>query len=185
MSDVVDDIMTIVETRGHTAYGAEAVSQYEHAVQSAMLAEQAGSPPALIAAALLHDIGHMVSAEGERSAERGVDAMHERIGQKYLRRWFGPDVTEPVALHVAAKRYLCAAEPAYRAALSPASERSLMLQGGPFTPSEMAAFLQGVHAEAAIALRRWDDEAKVPGLPLTPLVHFEPLLRQALKPIAA
>ena len=134
-----------------------------------------------VAAALLHDIGHMVSAEGEHPAERGIDALHERIGQKYLRRWFGPDVTEPVALHVAAKRYLCAAEPDYRAALSPASERSLMLQGGPFTPSEMTAFLQGPYSEAAIALRRWDDGAKVPGIDLTPLKHFEPFLRQVLK----
>lgn len=181
MTDVVYDIMTIVETRGRAAYGAEAVSQDEHAVQSAMLAERAGSLPALVAAALLHDIGHMVSADGEHPAERGIDALHERIGQKYLRRWFGPDVTEPVALHVAAKRYLCAAEPDYRAALSPASERSLMLQGGPFTPSEMTAFLQGPYSEAAIALRRWDDGAKVPGIDLTPLKHFEPFLRQVLK----
>ena len=174
MSDTVTNILALVERRGHEAYGAEPVSQDEHAVQSAMLAEAAGASPALVTAALLHDIGHMVSAEGERAAERGIDALHERIGQKYLRRWFGPDVTEPVFLHVAAKRYLCATEPAYRAALSPASERSLMLQGGPFTSDEVAAFLAGPHAQAAIALRRWDDEAKVPGLPLTPLAQFAP-----------
>jgi len=180
MIDPVETILEIVDRRGHAAYGAEPVSQYEHAMQSAMLAEAAGADAALITAALLHDIGHMVSAEGERSAERGLDGLHERIAQKYLRRWFGPDVTEPVALHVAAKRYLCAVEPDYRAALSPASERSLMLQGGPFTPDECETFLAGPHAQAAIDLRRWDDAAKIPGLPMPPLAHFAPHLRQAL-----
>jgi len=89
-------------------------------------------------------------------------------------------VTEPVFLHVAAKRYLCATEPAYRAALSLASERSLMLQGGPLTPDEVSDFLASPYAEAAVALHRWDNEAKVPGLPLTPLTQFAPFIRAAL-----
>jgi phosphonate degradation associated HDIG domain protein len=179
MGDVVDDILDLVATRGRAAYGREPVSQYEHALQSAMLAEEAGAEAPLIAAALLHDIGHMVHVDGERPAERDIDALHEKIGQKYLRRWFGPDVTDPVLLHVPAKRYLCATERGYRDALSPASEHSLILQGGPFTAAEVAEFLSHPHARAAIALRRWDDEAKVPDMELTPLEHFAPFLRVA------
>ena len=180
MSDTVTDILALVERRGHEAYGAEPVSQYEHARAEcdagAGRLRQPGTDHGGAAAR------HRPYGERrrERAAERGVDGLHERIGQKYLRRWFGPDVTEPVFLHVAAKRYLCATEPAYRAALSPASERSLMLQGGPFTPAEVTTFAAGPHAAAAVALRRWDDEAKVPGLPLTPLAGFAGFVREAL-----
>jgi len=93
---------------------------------------------------------------------------------------FPPEVSEPVALHVPAKRYLCAVEPTYRAALSPASEHSLVLQGGPFTPAEAEAFHAGPHASSAISLRRWDDEAKVPGMKLTALSHYRPIMIDAM-----
>jgi predicted HD phosphohydrolase len=145
-----------------------------------MLAEAAGASPALISAALLHDIGHLVEDDDALAAKRGIDAVHELVGATYLRGVFPPEVSEPVALHVPAKRYLCAVEPGYRAALSPASEHSLLLQGGPFTAAEATAFHAGPHAEAAIALRRWDDEAKVPGLALAELAHFRPILLRAL-----
>ncbi|MBV9785475.1 MAG: HD domain-containing protein [Acidisphaera sp.] len=180
-ADIVSDLLDLVAERGRAAYGREAVSQYEHAVQTALLAEQAGATPELITAALLHDVGHMIHDEGERPAEHDIDALHEGLGEAYLRRWFGAAVTEPVRLHVAAKRYLCAVDVRYRARLSPASEHSLRLQGGPFEAAAATAFRAGPHAEAAIALRRWDDEAKVPGLAMPDLRHFEPALRAALR----
>jgi phosphonate degradation associated HDIG domain protein len=180
MTQIIDELLALLEVRGRAAYGREAVSQHEHAVQAAMLAEAASAGPALIAAALLHDIGHLVEDSDALAAERGIDAVHELVGAHYLRGVFPPAVSEPVALHVPAKRYLCATEPGYRAALSPASEHSLMLQGGIFSSAEAALFKAGPHADAAIALRRWDDEAKIPGLKLTALEHYRPILQAAL-----
>ena len=133
-------------------------------MQAAWLAEQAGCDAALITACLLHDIGHMVHDLGEDPAKDGIDDKHEELGQAWLTRWFGPEVTEPVRLHVAAKRYLCAAEPDYFAKLSPDSVRSLALQGGPMSEAELAAYRANPHAEAATTLRRFDEGAKVKGL---------------------
>src|SRR6516225_6317978 len=116
----------------------EPVSQTEHALQTAWAAEQAGAASALIAAALLHDIGHLLHDLPEDCAHHGIDDAHEVRGARWLVQHFGPDVTEPVRLHVPAKRYLCSTDPAYRSQLSEASELSLKLQGGPFTPAEVA-----------------------------------------------
>lgn len=162
----------IVDGKGHRLYGLSAVNQRAHALQAAMLAEQAGSSPALIVASLLHDIGHMVHDLGENPAERGIDDKHEELGHAWLTRWFGPDVTEPVRLHVAAKRFLCASEPDYFSKLSKDSVRSLDLQGGPMSGEEMAAYRANPWSEAATALRRFDEGAKVKGLETPPLQHF-------------
>lgn len=174
MLTVVDDVLELLQTRGHAAYGGEAVSQREHALQTAMLAEAAGAPAALITAALLHDIGHLV--EDDSSAARDNDAYHEQLGANYLRRAFSAEVTEPIALHVPAKRYLCAVEPEYRAGLSPMSEHTLILQGGPMTEAEVMEFRTSPFASAALALRRWDDQAKVPGMRLVEILHYRPIL---------
>jgi phosphonate degradation associated HDIG domain protein len=168
----IDDLFAILEGLGRKQYGDTTVSQYEHAVQCALMAEQAGAGSALIAAALFHDIGHLVERERYSMIERGEDAHHEQAGARYLAQWFGRDVTEPVRLHVPAKRYLTATDPTYAATLSPASTRSLKAQGGPFTPAEAEAFLAQSHAEQAIALRRWDEEAKVRGAAIPSLGHF-------------
>jgi phosphonate degradation associated HDIG domain protein len=181
MNALVDELLDLLETRGRAAYGKEAVSQHEHAVQAAMLAEAAGASTALISAALLHDIGHLVEDDDALAAERGIDAVHELVGANYLRDRFPPEVSEPVALHVPAKRYLCAVEPGYYEALSPVSKHSLSLQGGVFSEAEVAEFLAMPHAEAAVALRRWDDAAKVPGLALTPLSHYRPIIGSVLQ----
>ena len=108
--DLVAMIGDIIEGKGHRMYGLSAINQRAHALQAAWLAEQAGCDAALITACLLHDIGHMVHDLGEDPAQRGIDDRHEALGEAWLSRWFGPEVTEPVRLHVAAKRYLCAAE---------------------------------------------------------------------------
>jgi [1-hydroxy-2-(trimethylamino)ethyl]phosphonate dioxygenase len=178
--DPVTHVLRLFEERGHAAYLGEPVSQLEHALQAAWAAEKAGAGSPLIAAALLHDVGHLLHHLPEDCAESGVDDRHEELGARWVRRHFGPAVSEPVRLHVPAKRYLCAAEPGYLDRLSPASVLSLKLQGGPLSSEEAEAFRRGPHFEAAVALRRWDEEAKVPGLATPPLEHFRPHLEAAL-----
>ncbi len=175
---VYETIAALFDGPGRALYFGEAVTEAEHALQCARAAELAGAPDELVAAALLHDIGHLLHGEGEDAAERGLDAKHEELGAAWLSRHFGPAVAEPARLHVAAKRYLCAAEPAYFDALSPASRASLALQGGPFTPAEVAEFESGPHARAAVELRRHDDAAKVVGLDVPGLPHYRSLLER-------
>jgi phosphonate degradation associated HDIG domain protein len=170
--EMVEEIFQVFARHGADAYFGEPVSQQEHALQAAYLAEQAQAMDALIVAALLHDIGHLVHGEGEDIADQGVDARHETAGEAWLHRWYGETVTDPVRLHVAAKRYLCAVDPTYLSKLSPASIQSLELQGGPFGPEEIQEFEANPHYRAAVSLRRWDDEAKVPGLEVPGLENY-------------
>ncbi|MBC8164936.1 MAG: HD domain-containing protein, partial [Bryobacteraceae bacterium] len=151
MSPVIDEIFRIFGIRGSEEYGGEAVSQLEHALQTAALATSEGVQETLVAAALLHDIGHLLPNGN----------IHEENGHEWLSQSFPSAVTEPVRLHVAAKRYLCTVDPAYSATLSPASVRSLAVQGGPMTSEEVTKFEGHPHFTAAVRLRRWDDEAKV------------------------
>ncbi|MCU0702648.1 MAG: metal-dependent phosphohydrolase [Fimbriiglobus sp.] len=176
----LDSLTDLFHTRGHTLYGGEAVSQLEHALQAAALAHNAGSAPAEVAAALLHDIGHLLHGKGDDCADHGIDDQHEALGVRFLARFFPPAVTEPIRLHVAAKRYLCTAEPGYFETLSAPSVTSLRLQGGPMTPTEMAAFEANPHFAAAIALRKRDDAAKVVGCPTPSLADFRPHLESCL-----
>jgi phosphonate degradation associated HDIG domain protein len=177
--DPIDYILELFHKRGDAAYLGEPVSQTEHALQTAWAAEQANAGHALIAAALVHDVGHLLHDLPEDCALAGIDDAHEARGERWLARYFGPDVTEPVRLHVAAKRFLCATDPAYLAHLSEASLRSLQLQGGPLTPDEVSRFRHNPFIEAAVTLRRFDDQAKVPGLPTPPLEHFRHYLEAA------
>lgn len=142
-------------------YDGEDVTQLQHALQAAALARHEGATDALCVAALLHDVGHLRLPDAGTLSQQGVDAHHERIGALLLSRSFGPEVVEPVRLHVAAKRCL-ARDAAYRASLSPESTRSLALQGGPFSDAEAAAFLALPFAADALRLRAWDDRAKDP-----------------------
>lgn len=171
-----DEIFALFRQHGDDAYFGEPVTQTEHGLQAAYLAREAGAADTLIAAALLHDIGHLMPSQHEGLADEGKDGMHEDEGEIYLSRWFSPEVTEPVRLHVAAKRYLCATDPAYHAALSPASKRSLELQGGPMSPAEVTAFEKNPHYAAALQLRRWDDQAKIQNLPVPALETYRSLL---------
>jgi phosphonate degradation associated HDIG domain protein len=177
--DPVDVVMRLFRERGDAAYLGEPVSQTEHALQTAWAAEQAGAGDDLVAAALLHDVGHLLHDLGEDCALAGIDDAHEERGARWLLAHFGPGVAEPVRLHVAAKRFLCATDPTYADRLSEASLRSLQLQGGPFTPEEAAQFRMHPHAEAAVMLRRLDEAAKVPGRGTPDLEHFRPRLEAA------
>jgi gamma-butyrobetaine dioxygenase len=169
---IVDEILGLFARRGAAAYHGEAVSQTEHALQAAELAEREGAPDHLVVAALLHDVGHLLDGQDEDFAARGIDGGHEQAGSAWLARHFGPEVTEPIRMHVAAKRYLCAVDPSYLDGLSPASRLSLSLQGGPMSAQERAAFESNPAHGDAIRLRRWDDAAKVPGLDVPGLEHY-------------
>lgn len=157
---------------GGSQYGMEPVSQLEHALQCAALAEQDAAPAALIVAALFHDLGHLISSVERDVARRNFDDRHETKGAAMLSLWFGSDVSEPVRLHVAAKRYLCAVEPGYHAGLSSASQRSLELQGNAFDRAAANLFIRQPYAESAVRLRRWDDLAKVSDLDVPRLDHY-------------
>lgn len=178
----IDEIFAILERHGGRQYGSERVSQLEHALQCAQLAEEAGANPALVSASLLHDFGHLVHDLGAEPAKRGIDDRHEVVGRDWLGQYFAENVTGPVRLHVDAKRYLCATDADYFGILSLASVRSLQLQGGPFDPVLAKGFIGLPHADAAVKLRRWDDAAKVAGLPTPGLEHFRGALQTSLRP---
>jgi [1-hydroxy-2-(trimethylamino)ethyl]phosphonate dioxygenase len=156
------EIERLFGTRGQLVYG-EAITQIEHALQCATLAEGDEAPPHLILAAWLHDIGHMQHKDAAAAVAAGDDDLHHALGGKFLTRWFGPEVGEPVRLHVDAKRYLCATEPGYWDALSPLSKRTLDIQGGPMSATEAAVFEQTRFSGDAVRLRRWDELGKQPG----------------------
>lgn len=174
------EILELLRLGGASAYFGEPVTQLEHALQTAAEAERAGAADALVVTALLHDIGHLLHELPENVAGLGIDARHEDVGGSWLAAHFRHAVTEPIRLHVAAKRYLCAVEPGYAESLSPASLESLTLQGGAMNPDEVRSFEQGAWANEAVALRRWDDRAKVPGLGVPDLDHYSARITQLL-----
>ena len=180
MRDIADEIVALYRLKGEMSYG-EGVSMNAHGLQAALLAEQEEAGNALIVAALLHDVGHLLHDLPEDIADRGVDTEHESIASAWLSQYFPPAVSEPVRLHVAAKRYLCATEPEYFGGLSQASVMSLELQGGPMSPEEVAHFAAEPFAEAAVRLRRWDDLAKRTDLATPDFTHYRPMIEAALK----
>ena len=167
----------LLEQRGDGRYDGEPITQREHGLQAAALAVNAGADEAWVLAALLHDIGHLLTPGAEDATRRGIDLRHEQVGAAALERWFGPSVSEPVRLHVEAKRFF-ARDPTYE--LSEESRRSLALQGGPMSDDEAEAFLANPAASAAMALRRWDDEAKVRDLQVPPVATYVALAQRLL-----
>lgn len=180
---IVDTIVDLFATRGSDAYLGEPVSQQEHALQAAHMAEREGAADTLVVSALLHDIGHLLHGQSEHIADQGINGQHEEVGDAWLSKNVGPAVTEPLKLHVGAKRYLCAVEVEYSDGLSPASVKSLRLQGGPFSEEELRAFEQHPHYRDALRLRRWDDRAKIPGLTVPDLEHYRPVLKRVFEAV--
>lgn len=180
--NVVDEVVRLFAERGSEMYGGEAVTQLEHGLQAATLAQQASASDTLIAAALLHDIGHLVHDLPEDAADQGIDDKHEDLGDEWLEQYFTQAVCEPVKLHVPAKRYLCTVEESYGKSLSPASITSLKLQGGLMSPEEVHRFESYQYFEDAVQLRRWDDEAKIVGFETPPIDAFRPFLQASLLP---
>ncbi|GAA2123115.1 hypothetical protein GCM10009759_74010 [Kitasatospora saccharophila] len=175
---VLDELEALFEGEGSGEYLGEAVTLAAHMLQAAALARAAGAPPALVAAALLHDIGHFRGSGRELMA--GTDNRHGESAAARLAPYFPPAVTEPVRLHVEAKRYLCTAEPGYADRLSPASVHTLAVQGGPMTPDEAAAFAAHPFGADAVTVRRWDEAAKDPSAPIPSFAEFRPLLMESM-----
>jgi [1-hydroxy-2-(trimethylamino)ethyl]phosphonate dioxygenase len=173
MSRVVEEIEALFARHGDESYG-EGVTMLQHALQTAALAQAAGADGSLVVAALLHDVGHFLQPTDDSYGYH----KHDRSGGEWLARRFVPAVSEPVRLHVAAKRYLCATEAEYFGRLSAASVHSLGKQGGSMSAAETAAFAALPHAEAAVRLRRWDDGGKVDGLHVPDLMSYRERIAQ-------
>ena len=172
----VDELLALLAKGGLRPYRGQVMTQLDHALQTAGLAEASGARPEMIAAALLHDVGYLVSGAGDGGFDRGGRGGHEEAALPMLSRLFGPAVLEPIRLHVAAKRYLCATVGGYWKTLSDASRRSLVLQGGPYAFSDAAAFISQAYAPEAVILRRWDDCANDAGRAAPSLDHFADVL---------
>jgi phosphonate degradation associated HDIG domain protein len=181
MNDLIDEIFRVFSEYGSEEYLGERVSMTEHMLQSASAAEQDSAPPQLVAAALLHDYGHFIHEFPADAAEHGIDTQHEEVAHAFLSEHFGPEIAEPIRMHVAAKRYLCATDPSYLGELSPASVHSLHLQGGPYSAEEVAEFEMSPYARDAVRLRRYDDMGKVEGLGTPDLEHYRPVLAAAMR----
>lgn len=184
--EIVLRILSVFRQRGGEMYGSEGVTQLEHALQAASLARESCASPQLIAAALVHDIGHILDTESEvpqatEEAPKNLDDAHEERGRRWLRDHFGPKVSDPVRLHVAAKRYLCTVEPEYLERLSPTSLQSFHDQGGTMSHEEVQAFESEANCEAALSLRRWDDAAKVVGQKTPAIADFTTELTASLE----
>jgi len=182
MNGVIETIVRTFSDRGSEAYGIECVTQLEHALQSAQLAMNECAGDALVAAALLHDIGHILDTEElPKDCDANLDDRHEERAYDWLVGIFGREVADPVRLHVPAKRYLCTVEPEYEKALTPTSHKSYLDQGGPMTEAELAQFRAEPNCEAAVRLRRWDDAAKVAGKATPHIEAFVPQLWAVLE----
>ena len=169
----LEEIENLYAERGGRSYG-EGVTQLAHALQCAELAQTDDAPPAVVVAALLHDIGHLFAREETALTH---DERHEAVGAQALKGLFGAAVVRPIALHVAAKRYLCCKSPNYFEALSPASRQTLGLQGGVFSPSQAAAFERRPGWREAVAVRRYDDGGKRDRPAAVRFADFMPMMR--------
>ena len=172
----IDFILDLFAQQGAREYMGESVSMSQHMEQSAACATADGAPDSLVISALLHDIGHFIGEHPIEALENGIDNNHEEVGASYLADHFPASVSEPVRLHVAAKRYLCATDEAYLERLSDASINSLMVQGGPMNATEIEQFKTNPHHRDAVRLRRYDDDGKVAGLTIKPVTAYRETL---------
>jgi [1-hydroxy-2-(trimethylamino)ethyl]phosphonate dioxygenase len=178
---VADEVLAIYAAHGAGAYFGERITITQHCLQAAWFAQVEHAPESLIVAALLHDIGHLLEAVPDDLAEWTTDAHHEEVGARWLTTRFGAELSEPVRLHVPAKRYLCATDTSYLKQLSSASVHTLRLQGGPMTADEVARFEREAHWRAAVRVRRWDDQGKVAGLVTPPLESYRGMIEAAAR----
>ena len=176
-----ETISALYGRRGGEVYFGEQVSMLEHGLQAAYFAREEGAPPPLVLAALLHDVGHLVDSVPDDIADWHHDAHHEEVGRAWLARYFGPEVSGPVGMHVPAKRYLCATDAGYCARLSSASVHTLKLQGGPMSEPEVARFEAERYWRQAVRLRHWDDQGKVAGLKTMPLEAYATLIERVAR----
>ena len=174
---ITDEIFDLFARFGAGHYG-ENVSLERHMLQAAAMAEALSAPPRVVLAAVVHDIGYFLHAGAEKSLYAGHDFEHEALGAVWLSRAFDATITAPVALHVRAKRYLCAVEPPYYDALSDASRLSLAAQGGVMRAAELVEFTAHPEFESAILLRRCDDRGKDVGAKTRSLADYRALMME-------
>lgn len=182
---IVDFIGDIFNRRGADSYLGEQVTMSQHMLQGAYMAERSGAKDELIAAALLHDIGHYTSEFPEDALEKGVNNYHDSAGAAVLEPFFPQVVTDCVRHHVGAKRYLCATDPSYFGRLSEASVHSLKLQGGPMSEEEVTDFGKNPNLEDILQVRFWDEDGKDPDLETPPFEHYAPVLQRVVDRFAA
>lgn len=178
---IIANILQLFNDKGHSEYGGESVTQLEHALQAATLARENEASNQLITAALLHDIGHLLHDLPNDAPLKGIDDVHENKAAIFLRKYFPEAVTEPVRLHVMAKRYLSSTEETYYSLLSEPSKQSLVLQGGLMSPAEVNTFEQNPFFSDAVMLRKWDDQAKVQELATAPVEDFKENIAVSLR----
>ena len=172
----VGEVLDLFARRGGAHYG-EVVDQRCHALQCATRASEAGAGDSLVAAALLHDIGHLLAGPDSGGAvDLSVDDHHEASGARWVAPRFGATVAGAIALHVLAKRYRCSVDPAYRARLSLTSTATLSAQGGLLGEVEQARFVAHPGFAEAMALRLWDEQAKVVDAVTPGIGEFVPIL---------
>ena len=176
--EIIDKIIKKYQTNKNFYLG-EKVTIAEHMIQTAMLAEKNNSPQSLICACLLHDIGHFIIQDPDQLVSKSVDGEHEDIAFNFLKNYFKPEVTEPIKLHVSAKRYLCR-EKSYYNLLSKASKVSLELQGGKMNNDEAQKFILLKHHKDAITLRKYDDEGKIPNIKIKNINDYKKLITNHL-----
>ncbi|MGB3427063.1 MAG: phosphonate degradation HD-domain oxygenase [Burkholderiaceae bacterium] len=178
MALTLPEVEALFAAKGDRLYAGEPVTQLQHALQAAHLAEQEDAGDELVVAAFLHDLGHLINDQGDTPTLRGIDDRHEFVALPFLRDLFGPEVLQPIRLHVDAKRYLCArgngtvSGAEYWSALSIDSRRSLELQGGIFSENEADGFRTQPFAEDGVRVRLWDDRAKLAQAVTPPLAHY-------------
>jgi phosphonate degradation associated HDIG domain protein len=175
---VADEIFAVFDRRGSDAYFGESISMTQHALQAAYFARRDAAPPALVVAALLHDLGHLVEFVSDDLADWKDDAHHEEVGARWLASRLRTEIAEPIRLHVPAKRYLCATDDTYVAMLSQASVATLKLQGGPMSQAEVLQFETDPYCKNAVSVRRWDDRGKVAGLRAPGLNEYRHLIEE-------
>lgn len=191
--NIIDALREAFDRRDWVPYSSGDIVLTDHHLFCGAVAERAGAAPSLVAALLFHDIGHYgdlreirESAEKEEGSghalDPNLDSRHSQLGAQILKPFFGPEVTEPIRLHADAKRYLCTVEPSYLDTLGPQRVYTMVLQGGKMSSDEVTAFEAEPHFEAAVALRRFEDEGSLPeGEPLPDFEHFRPILEGLLK----
>jgi phosphonate degradation associated HDIG domain protein len=180
---ITDEIMSYYEQHGGEEYAGEKVTQLEHMVQAAQLAEEQGYDEDVILAAFLHDIGHICQAgHGDNEMDGFGIKDHEEIGAEYLKeKGFSKKIVRLVQSHVEAKRYLTFKYPEYYDQLSDASKKTLEYQGGKMYEEEAAAFEQYPLFDLIIKMRRWDEEAKIEHKPLPDLSRFRNMILHHLE----
>ena len=179
---IVDFILDLFARRGAEEYMGEAVSMSQHMEQSAACAVADGAGDELVIAALLHDIGHFVGDFPIDALENGIDNLHQEAGARFLQPYYPASVTEPIRLHVAAKKYLCAVDRGYFECLSDASIDSLRIQGGAMSQAEIEIFEFNPHYQAAVQTRKYDDDGKIAGLDIRPVESYCDKLESLLLP---